>query len=105
MIDADLTRAFTIRVTLDSDRSREFDLVEVLKKIRDVRIYEEFTESADWLTPVVVYVLPGLAYVGDKLFDLIMESVRKWLDSRPDAVSVEIYGPDGKVQKIVKKAG
>lgn len=47
-------------------------------------------------------LLPIAGAIGKSALDALVERVQKWLATRPEDRTVEIYGPDKKVVRIVK---
>jgi hypothetical protein len=45
------------------------------------------------------------ALAGKKAIDIIADLAKKWLENRPEADEIVIYGPDGKPVKIVHRDG
>ena len=95
----------SIRISLPSDThvGTRDDLAEHIRKdLPNVRV----GPGLEQLPAPILYLtmIPGAAYIGHKLIDLVVQQVQGWLDSRKDVPSVEIFGPDGEVVKVVKRA-
>jgi len=83
-----------------SDANNESNLKQYLEEKLEVKIEQELVESVHWplstllLAPAAV---PVVKYAGKKLVDVLVDSLRAWLQSNPKIPEIVLYGADGKI--------
>jgi hypothetical protein len=89
-----------------SDASSESNLKQYLGETFEVKIQQEFVESVHWplstlfLAPAAV---PVVKYAGKKLVDVLVDSLRAWLQRNPKIPEIVLYGADGKIISRVSR--
>ena len=69
--------------------------------IRDLS-RDEIQEMSSYMEADATTVESAVGAVGQEALDVLADSMKKWLGTRPEDQTVEIYGPDDKVVRIVK---
>ena len=100
--------AITLRFRSEeaSDANSESNLKQYLEETFEVKIQQEFVESVHWplstlfLAPAAV---PVVKYAGKKLVDVLVDSLRAWLQRNPKIPEIVLYGPDGKIISRVSR--
>lgn len=95
-----------VRVVFESLKPSvdEHEFHEHLKAVAGLSVYYELSESDfQHYVRFAVWLAPGAYYAGKKAIDIVADEVQKWLDKRDTVDTVELYGPNGEVVKLVKK--
>jgi hypothetical protein len=103
MSDIESADKFTVKVMVE-DTTKPVDLNEFLSSIPNASVYEGVSETANPAAPVLLYVVPAGKNEPGRMFDIIEDKTREWLNSRSDTVTVEVHRPDGHLQVLAKNA-
>ena len=82
---------------MEDGESRKYRVI-----IRDLS-RDEIQGMSSYMEADATTVEAAVGAVGQEALDVLADSMKKWLGTRPEDQTVEICGPDGEVVRIVKK--